>query len=158
MAGKPYRKNVGIVVFNRAGEVLLGERVNYPGSLQFPQGGIDPGEEPGAAALRELEEEIGLRLSGPPNGEIKEWLRYDFPPDIPKKLRKFQGQEQKWYFYFWDGPISELDLDAHEREFSSVRWGTLEDALASIVSFKRELYQEVTSQARVIISTFLREV
>ena len=110
---KPYRKNVGIIVFNRAGQVLAGERIQTGGALQFPQGGLDAGETPLEGALRELYEETGLQLAGPPVAELGEWLRYDFPPDVPAKLQKYQGQEQKWFFFFWDGdPAALNDISA----------------------------------------------
>ena len=152
---KPYRRNVGVVVFNREGKVLLGERVGYPGSLQFPQGGMDEGESPVAAARRELFEETGLSVGGEPVWEVPDWLRYDFPADIPRKLRKFRGQEQRWFFFYWDGDPDTLDLAHHEREFSRVIWGTLEEALDSIVSFKRHIYERIVREGRQQIGAFL---
>ena len=154
-AEKPYRRNVGIVVFNREGKVLLGARVGYPDTLQFPQGGMDEGETPVAAARRELFEEIGLRIEAEPVAEIEEWLRYEFPPDIPKKLRKYRGQEQRWFFFYWDGDLSTLDLAHHEREFSRVAWGTLEHALHSVVAFKRHIYERIVLEGSREIASFL---
>ncbi len=156
MSEKPYRRNVGVVVFNREGRVLLGERVGYPGSLQFPQGGMDVGESALEAARRELYEETGIQVPGPPAGEIPDWLRYEFPPDIPKKLRVFRGQEQRWFFFYWDGQPEDLDLEHHDREFTKVVWGTLEEALAGIVEFKRPVYERVAHDGRRIIEETLR--
>lgn len=155
MKTKPYRRNVGIVVFNSQGQVLLGERLGYPGSLQFPQGGMDAGEEPLQAARRELFEETGLQLDGEPVAEIPEWLRYDFPADIPKKLRKFQGQEQRWFFFFWDGDLSTLDLAHHQREFARIVWGTMAQAVDSIVSFKKHIYERIAREGAKHIAEYL---
>lgn len=140
---KPYRLNVGIVVFNQKGEVLAGERLQYPGVFQYPQGGIDKGEDPLDGAKRELYEETGLKLSDPPIGEVTDWLTYEFPVDIPKHLKKFRGQKQKWFFFFWDGQIESLQLDVHEREFSSVKWANIQELTANIVEFKKPVYERV---------------
>lgn len=153
---KPYRKNVGIVVFNRAGRVIAGERIRYPNTFQFPQGGIDDGEDPLAAARRELYEEIGLEIQDEPVGEIPDWLYYQFPPDIPARLNEFRGQQQKWFFFFWDGAVEDLKLDLHEREFSSVRWLSLEEVTENIVPFKQEVYARIKESGGQIISDYLR--
>ncbi len=155
---RPYRKNVGIVVFNRTGQVLVGERLAYPGVFQFPQGGIDPGEDPEVAGRRELYEEIGLRLDAPPVFEVPDWLRYEFPPDIPPPLNRFRGQEQKWYFFFWDGSLETLDLDAHVREFESVRWADFRAIAESIVLFKRPVYLELYRQGAPMIAEYVSRV
>ena len=155
MSEKPYRKNVGVVVFNARGQVLVGERLNYRDVFQFPQGGLDAGEQPEVAARRELYEETGLELDGPPVFEIEQWLRYDFPPDIPKKLKKYRGQEQKWFFYFWDGTVDELNLDVHEREFESVRWDDFTEIVEKIVEFKRPVYREVLRLGQPAITAHL---
>ena len=155
---KPYRENVGIVVFNAQGEVLVGERINFPGVFQFPQGGIDAGEEPLSAARRELFEEIGLKIdSAEPVGSIREWLYYDFPPYIGGNLKKYQGQKQKWFFFFWDGDINSLVLDNHEREFSRVAWWQLAAVTPQMVEFKQSVYQQVCREARQVISDYLSE-
>ncbi len=151
---KPYRKNVGVVVFNAEGLVLAGERVDRAGTLQFPQGGLDKGEEPLAGALRELYEETGLRPEGEAAGELNGWLRYDFPPDVPKKLQKFQGQEQKWFFFFWDGDPDTLSLSHHSQEFSRLVWTDFAGIVEEIVPFKREVYRELYRQGQRIIMDF----
>lgn len=149
---KPYRKNVGIVVFNSKGLVLVGERVQFPGIFQFPQGGMDDGEKPLEAARRELLEETGLKIDDPPAGEIEDWLTYEFPENIPAHLKKYRGQEQKWFFFFWDGDPSQLRLDLHEREFLSVKWDDLEKICADIVEFKKPVYSRVMDEGRRIIA------
>lgn len=140
---KEYRKNAGIIVFNEKGEVLAGDRIQYPGMFQFPQGGIDDDENPLSAAYRELYEETGLRLNDQPVAEYPDWLYYDFPPDIPKHLKKFKGQMQKWYLFFWNGQISQLNLNIHEREFNTLRWQSFRKLCDEIVAFKRPVYEEL---------------
>ncbi|MBI3396807.1 MAG: RNA pyrophosphohydrolase [Spirochaetia bacterium] len=154
---KPYRDNVGIVVFNSRGMVLVGERVQYPGIFQFPQGGMDAGETPLQAAVRELYEETSLEMSGAPAGELPDWLLYDFPQDIPAHLKKYAGQRQKWFFFFWDGDTADLKLDLHEREFTSVKWSDLDEIADSIVSFKKPVYNVVRSEGKRIIQEHLEK-
>lgn len=139
-----------MVVFNRDGLVLAGDRIHYAGKFQFPQGGMDDGESPLAAALRELHEETGLRLDRPA-AEISEWLTYDFPQDIPKHLKKYRGQRQKWFFFEWDGDPSQLNLDTHVREFRTMRWMKLDDVVAQIVPFKTETYRRIAEEARRLL-------
>ncbi|MCR9142653.1 MAG: RNA pyrophosphohydrolase [bacterium] len=154
---KPYRKNVGVVVFNSRGQVLAGERLNPAGSLQLPQGGLDKGEEPLTGALRELYEETGLRPPGDPVAELAEWLRYDFPPGVSKRLQKYQGQEQKWFFFFWDGDPDRLSLDHHSQEFSRLIWTEFPELVAGIVEFKRAVYEELYRQGRSIIAEYNKQ-
>jgi putative (di)nucleoside polyphosphate hydrolase len=151
---KPYRKNVGAVVFNQRGQVLAGERMDRAGPLQFPQGGLDAGEEPLTGALRELYEETGLRPADDPVAELPDWLRYDFPSDVPKKLQKYQGQEQKWFFFFWDGDPAKLSLDHHSQEFSRLVWTDFAELVQGIVPFKRGVYEELLRLGRPIIANY----
>jgi len=159
---KPYRENVGVVVFNARGEVLAGERLNYPGAFQYPQGGLDPGEEAETGALRELYEEIGLKLKTEPLAVIpgagpEDWLYYDFPADVPKPLRKYQGQKQKWFYYYWDGNPEELSLDHHEREFSRLIWTSPDRLAREIVAFKRPIYERLRDEFEKIFADFSRD-
>lgn len=149
-APKPYRPNAGAVILNARGEALAGERLNMPGAFQYPQGGIDPGEDALDGARREVYEELGLQLnSAAPLHTVPDWLLYDFPEGLGGKLaHDYSGQKQKWFFFFWDGPLEELNLDAHEREFSRVIW-MRPDALArQIVEFKRPIYRRLAREAR----------
>src|SRR3979490_807319 len=103
---KPYRPNVGIALFNASGNVLIGRRfrddgpeIILPGlEWQMPQGGIDAGEDPRTAAMRELFEETGVPRADP-LGEVTDWLTYEFPPyhGPPHRLARFRGQRQKWF-------------------------------------------------------------
>jgi putative (di)nucleoside polyphosphate hydrolase len=144
----PYRPNVGAVLFNRAGLVLVARRADFPiaegaaGGWQLPQGGIDEAEDPALAVLREMEEEIGTR-----NAEIlaehPDWLTYELPAHlIGKALHgKYRGQRQKWFALRFLGADAEirLDLDPHP-EFDAWRWARLAELPALAVDFKRPIY------------------
>jgi putative (di)nucleoside polyphosphate hydrolase len=157
-AVKPYRKNVGIVVFNDKGQVLVGERIGWPGVYQFPQGGLNKGETPIDAARRELYEETSLQMDGLPIHEMDEWLTYEFPDGMDNhRLEKYRGQEQRWFFFHWSGNPATLDLDVHHREFTQVKWADLDDIVADIVEFKRPVYLEIHGVARQVIGAYLAE-
>lgn len=142
-----YRPNVGIVVFNARGRVWLGHRAgSRPAySWQFPQGGVDPGEDLEDAARRELQEETGIR-SVRLLGRTQDWVSYDFPADAKgsKAARGFKGQTQIWFAFRFLGQDSEVDLQAHPPpEFDRWRWAKLADAARLVVPFKRDAYRQV---------------
>ncbi len=144
-----YRPNVGVVLFHPDGRVWYGRRAGTPGphNWQFPQGGVDDGEDYAAAALRELAEETGV-VSVEPLAEIQQWIAYDFPADYggSKQARGWKGQKQKWFAFRFVGEEAEIDLEQHaEIEFDAWRWGPLSDAPDLIVPFKRGAYQQVVS-------------
>ena len=153
----PYRPCVGIMVLNRAGLAFIGRRIDGPEHVdlthawQMPQGGIDPGEEPWPAALRELREETSIR-SVERLGEIAEWLNYDIPPDLIGQAwnGKYRGQTQKWFAVRFTGGEGEIDIahpeGAPEAEFSAWRWEPVQNVPDLVVPFKRQVYERVVKE------------
>lgn len=144
-----YRPNVGIVLFNRDGRVWYGRRAGTPGpwNWQFPQGGVDEGEDIEAAARRELREETGVH-SIELLSRTEDWIAYAFPEGLggPKAWKGHAGQKQRWFAYRFTGLDSEIDLASHgEPEFDAWRWGDLADAPELIVPFKRAAYEQVVA-------------
>jgi len=145
-----YRPNVGVVLFHPDGRVWLGRRIHTPEphNWQFPQGGVDDGEDLETAARRELAEETGAH-SVTYLGRTDGWITYDFPENHggPKAYRGWRGQKQVWFAFRFDGAESEFDLAAHgEPEFDAWRWSYLDEAAGLIVPFKRTSY-ELVAQA-----------
>ncbi|MCC6890577.1 MAG: RNA pyrophosphohydrolase [Hyphomicrobiales bacterium] len=153
----PYRPCVGTAVFNREGLVFIGRRIDGPEHTdathiwQLPQGGVDPGEDPWPAALRELYEETNIR-SVERLGEIEEWLAYDIPRDLVGQAwqGRYRGQRQKWFALRFLGDDSEIDVahpaGGHEPEFLGWRWEPLARVAALIIPFKRPVYDRVVAE------------
>ncbi len=149
MSVLPYRPNVGAVLFNRDGLILVARRAGPPnaegpaGGWQLPQGGIDDHENPREAVLRELAEEVGTDRAEV-IGEHDAWLTYDLPPELVGVALggRFRGQRQRWFALRFTGEDSDirLDLDPHP-EFDAWRWAALRDLPAMAVLFKRPIYE-----------------
>lgn len=152
----PYRASVGIMLFNRDGRIFAGRRLpkwetNRSAFVwQMPQGGIEPGEEPVDAALRELEEETGI-VNVDVLAEHPGWLTYDLPPELLGIALKgrYRGQRQKWFaLEFW-GDDSEIDIaprNGKKAEFDRWSWRRMEELPALAVSFKRPVYQTLLQE------------
>ncbi len=146
MSDLPYRLNVGAALFNTNGRVFIGQRADTLG-WQMPQGGIDEGEDPAAAVLRELEEEIGT-AKATILAEHDEWLTYELPPDVAVSAfrGRYRGQRQKWFALRFDGTDSDVALDRHTHpEFVAWRWAELDELPALAVPFKRHIYEAVVT-------------
>ena len=150
IAQLPYRRNVGVMLANRRGEVFVGQRLdNDQAAWQMPQGGIDQGESPRDAALRELFEETGVAPALVTiEAETDGWLPYELPVDLVPKIWKgrYRGQEQKWFLMRFQGADSDIDIATEHPEFSSWRWLSPDDLVAHIVPFKRKVYERVLAQ------------
>jgi putative (di)nucleoside polyphosphate hydrolase len=155
----PYRPCVGVMVLNRTGRAFIGRRVDGPEHVdmshawQMPQGGIDPGEQPWPAALRELREETNMS-SVERIGEIADWLTYDIPRELVGLAwkGKYRGQSQKWFALRFTGDDGEIDIahpaGAIEPEFSAWRWEAIENIPQLVVPFKRAVYERVVAEFR----------
>jgi putative (di)nucleoside polyphosphate hydrolase len=148
-----YRPNVGLALFNKEGLVFVGRRrvgaANLRHAWQMPQGGIDPGETPHDAAVRELYEETNVRTVSL-LGEAPDWLAYDIPTPLAGLGWKgrYAGQRQKWFAFRFTGDESEIDVDRpggglHKPEFGAWRWERLDRVPELIVPFKRVVYERV---------------
>lgn len=156
LGARPYRRSVGIALINAQGWVFVGQRRDSSApAWQMPQGGIDKGEEPRAAAMRELHEEIGTDKAKI-IAETPDWVRYDLPPEIADKMwkGKYRGQEQKWFLMRFEGTDSDINLDTAHPEFSAWKWLPFAQLPNVIVGFKREIYEKVVAAFRPIVDQF----
>jgi putative (di)nucleoside polyphosphate hydrolase len=146
----PYRPAVGVMLLNRQGEVFVGKRIDQTvEGWQMPQGGIDEGEDPPQAALRELKEEAGT-AKAIIIAEMDEWITYDLPSHLVGIAfhGRYRGQRQKWFALRFTGEDSDINLYAHEPEFSTWKWLDLEELPRVIVPFKRDSYAKVIAAFR----------
>ncbi|PRH88790.1 RNA pyrophosphohydrolase [Labrys okinawensis] len=160
----PYRPCAGAALFNAQGRVFVGRRKprtgGEPGSFewQMPQGGIDEGEDPREAAIRELYEETNVR-SITFLAEAPDWYSYDLPPEAVGGgwTARYRGQTQKWFAFRFTGPDSEIDVlrpagGKHKAEFGDWRWEDLAALPGLIVPFKRGVYAEVVAAFRHLVA------
>ncbi len=148
-----YRSGVGIMLVNHQQKVFVGRRLDAPEAWQMPQGGIDAGEDIVEAARRELYEETGVH-------EVEvlhvtsQWLSYELPRSIVHKLWQGQyiGQRQKWVLMRFLGSDTQINLATDKPEFCEWRWEDIHNLAHLIVPFKRELYIEVVSILKPLLT------
>ena len=152
----PYRPCVGLMVLNAEGLIFAGQRIdNQAEAWQMPQGGVDPGEAPWDAALRELGEEIGVTPSQVSLlAESADWIPYDLPEHLAPKLwgGKYRGQSQKWFAFRLIADDDAINIATEEPEFKSWSWMRPDELMTSIVPFKREVYGKVLTEFADLIA------
>lgn len=146
----PYRPCVGVMLANTDGQVFVGQRKDWKDpAWQMPQGGIDDGETPLQAALRELWEETGVTTDlVTVEAETLDWVTYELPHEIVPKMwgGKYRGQKQKWVLMRFNGTDDQVDIATEHPEFSEWRWLPADELLDTIVPFKRAVYESVLSE------------
>ena len=152
IAELPYRPCVGVMLANPRGQVFVAQRRDRDtDAWQMPQGGVDKGENTRDAALRELEEETSIPAKlVTVEAETKGLIRYDIPHELVPNIwgGKYRGQEQKWYLLRFHGVNSDINLETDHPEFASWKWMNPDDLVASIVPFKRAVYEQVLAEFR----------
>lgn len=147
IAKLPYRPCVGVMLVNDRREVFVGQRLDSQvAAWQMPQGGVEKGEDPQDAAIRELGEETGVSADlVTVIGQTPTWLPYELPFDLVPKLWKgrFRGQKQKWFLMKFHGTDQDIDIQTEHPEFAEWRWLPASDLVDNIVPFKRDVYVAV---------------
>ncbi len=148
----PYRPAIGVMLLNREGKVFVAQRLDSTlEAWQMPQGGLDEGEEAIAGALRELEEETGIRAE---HVEIvaraATELYYDLPDDLVGKVwkGKWRGQRQTWFLCRFTGTDADVNIETADPEFRAWKWADPADLPAMIVPFKKKLYEDLLAAFR----------
>ncbi len=145
------------MLFNGQGRIFVARRIDMPSAAwQMPQGGIDKGEDPPRAALRELKEEVGTD-KGEIVAESPRWRHYDLPPELKSVLwgGRFRGQTQKWFLLHFTGEDRDIDIATEHPEFLEWKWVELNEVPRLIVPFKRMIYEDVVAEFGPLVERFL---
>ena len=146
----PMRSGVGVIILNNENKVFVGKRKDNPvNNWQMPQGGIDPKEKSEVAALREMEEEVGIKKNKVKLiSQSKDWYYYSLPKDLSKTLwkGKYKGQRQKWFLYEFKGSEKDINIETSHPEFSDYKWVKPDFLVPNIVPFKKEIYEKLLKE------------
>lgn len=152
----PYRLSVGAMLVNPTGRIFVAKRIDSPGDYwQMPQGGIDEGEDPLKAVLRELHEETGI-AKVEIIAQSDHWRTYDLPDELIGKLwgGKYRGQRQKWFALKFLGKDSDINIEAHEiPEFSDWKWVKIDELVNLVIPFKKTLYGDIVMELQPLVSS-----
>ncbi len=153
LPGKPdylYRSGVGIMILNKEKKIFVGKRIdNHSDAWQMPQGGLDAGESEDEAMLRELKEETGITDASVKTLKKSEiHYYYNLPYKLQKRFwgGKYLGQKQRWYLIEFLSDDSAINVKTEDPEFSEWKWVSKDEIVSAIVSFKRDLYQDVLKE------------
>ncbi len=142
---KPYRPNVAAIIvspeYPKRKKILIAERSDISGIWQFPQGGIDKGETPEEALIREIEEEIGTKKVEV-IAEYPDWLAYDFPEHVAKRMRPYAGQTQRYYLVRLK-PKAKINLETKHPEFIDYKFIDVDELYDYVAHFKKPIYEKV---------------
>lgn len=146
----PYRRGVGALLFSTAGLVFVARRIDTPGDAwQLPQGGVDEGEMPREAVMRELKEEIGTNRAEI-IAQSRDWYTYDLPDHLIGRVwgGRYRGQRQRWFALRFLGADADIDLQAagEHAEFDHWKWAPIESLPGMAVEFKRALYADLVAE------------
>lgn len=147
---KPYRPNVAAVIvspeYPDVKKIFIAERSDINGVWQFPQGGIDSGESPAEALIREIEEEIGTKKVEVV-AEYPEWIAYDFPEHVAARMRPYCGQTQRYYLVRLK-PKAKINLETKHPEFIDYKFIDIDELFDYIAHFKKPIYEKVIGYFR----------
>ncbi|MFK7974400.1 MAG: RNA pyrophosphohydrolase [Rickettsiaceae bacterium] len=156
----PYRLGVGMMIINQHNQVFLGKRIDTKAKgWQMPQGGIDLGETPSLAALREMEEEIGSN-KGEIIAESKQWYSYRIPEFLVPKLWNGQycGQKQKWFLIRFTGLDQDINVETLHPEFNQWCWVETHELLSNIIPFKLKLYKQILNEFNPLLTNIAKSI
>ena len=150
----PLREGVGIILLNEKNKIFVGKRIDNPNDYwQMPQGGIDKGEDNYKAALRELEEETGIKNVSLIK-EINGFVSYNLPNNLLGIIwkGKYKGQRQKWFIMKFTGKESEINIGTSKPEFSDWKWIHPETITDKVVDFKLDVYKKLKVEIEKVLS------
>ncbi len=153
-----YRPCVGMVIINDEHKIFIARRKDLDADAlyawQMPQGGIDDGETPQQAVMREMIEEIGTNAVALMS-ESLDWVYYDFPDWLKNKTKRdyYVGQRQKWFLFKFVGNETDINLKTKHREFSQWQWAEKEEVMREIVPFKLRAYEKVFQEFAQLLNS-----